>query len=226
MLLVTLIVRIAVVSLLAIMVVRYHRFRDLLIHERRGWPMKFFFAFSLRPAPDGGRGGAPAPPLQRSRHHAGGRVPGRTGHRPVGRGAGRGHAGHARDHRQGMGGPALRHRLRLRGRRHPGGLSQGSDLAFLAVRASATCTATSGGSSAASRSTGRSSCWRPRSALLLLQLAIGHRWPTRIYALDPDGPVPDGDGLSRDDSLHRRRRSRSGTTRASSTGSASRRSSS
>lgn len=46
-LLVTLIVRIAVVSLLAVMVVRYHRFRDLLIHERRGWPMKFFFALSL-----------------------------------------------------------------------------------------------------------------------------------------------------------------------------------
>ena len=46
-LLVTLIVRIAAVSLLAIMVVRYHRFRDLLIHERRGWPMKFFFAFTF-----------------------------------------------------------------------------------------------------------------------------------------------------------------------------------
>jgi two-component system LytT family sensor kinase len=46
-LLVTLIVRIAVMSLLAIMLVRYHRFRDLLIHERRGWPMKFFFALSL-----------------------------------------------------------------------------------------------------------------------------------------------------------------------------------
>lgn len=44
---VTLIVRIAVVSLLAIMLVRYHRFRDLLIHERRGWPMKMFFAFAL-----------------------------------------------------------------------------------------------------------------------------------------------------------------------------------
>jgi two-component system, LytTR family, sensor kinase len=46
-LLVTLIVRVAVLSLLAIMLVRYHRFRDLLIHERRAWPMKFFFAFSL-----------------------------------------------------------------------------------------------------------------------------------------------------------------------------------
>jgi two-component system LytT family sensor kinase len=44
---VTLIVRIAAVSLLAVMVVRYHRFRDLLIHERRGWPMKFFFAFTF-----------------------------------------------------------------------------------------------------------------------------------------------------------------------------------
>ena len=44
---VTLIVRIAVVSVLATMLVRYHRFRDLLIYERRGWPMKFFFAFGL-----------------------------------------------------------------------------------------------------------------------------------------------------------------------------------
>jgi len=44
---VTLIVRIAVVSVLATMLVRYHRFRDLLIHERRGWPMKLFFAFGL-----------------------------------------------------------------------------------------------------------------------------------------------------------------------------------
>jgi two-component system LytT family sensor kinase len=44
---VTLIVRIAVVSVLATMLVRYHRFRDLLIDERRGWPMKLFFAFGL-----------------------------------------------------------------------------------------------------------------------------------------------------------------------------------
>ena len=43
----TLIVRIAVMTLLAIMLVRYHRFRDLLIHERRGWPMKTFFAVGL-----------------------------------------------------------------------------------------------------------------------------------------------------------------------------------
>jgi two-component system, LytTR family, sensor kinase len=44
---VTLIVRIVLVSLLAIMLVRYHRFRDLLIHERRGWPMKAFLAIGL-----------------------------------------------------------------------------------------------------------------------------------------------------------------------------------
>jgi two-component system, LytTR family, sensor kinase len=33
--------------LVTLIVVRYHRFRDLLIHEHRGWPMKFFFALSL-----------------------------------------------------------------------------------------------------------------------------------------------------------------------------------
>lgn len=46
-LLVTLIVKIAVMAVLATMLVRYHRFRDLLISERRDWPMRAFFAFGL-----------------------------------------------------------------------------------------------------------------------------------------------------------------------------------
>ena len=46
-LLVTLIVKIAVMTVLATMLVRYHRFRDLLISERRAWPMRLFFAFGL-----------------------------------------------------------------------------------------------------------------------------------------------------------------------------------
>lgn len=46
-LLVTLIVKIAVMAVLATMLVRYHRFRDLLISERRAWPMRAFFAFGL-----------------------------------------------------------------------------------------------------------------------------------------------------------------------------------
>ncbi len=44
---VTLVLRIALMSLLAVMLVRYHRFRDLLIHEHRGWPMRTFFAVGL-----------------------------------------------------------------------------------------------------------------------------------------------------------------------------------
>jgi len=46
-LLVTLIVKIAVMVVLATMLVRYHRFRNLLISERRPWPMRLFFAFGL-----------------------------------------------------------------------------------------------------------------------------------------------------------------------------------
>jgi len=44
---VTLVFRMLLMSLLAVMLVRYHRFRDLLIHEHRGWPMKTFFAVGL-----------------------------------------------------------------------------------------------------------------------------------------------------------------------------------
>lgn len=46
-LLVTLIVKVAIVVILTTMLVRYHRFRDLLTSERRAWPMRAFFAFGL-----------------------------------------------------------------------------------------------------------------------------------------------------------------------------------
>ena len=46
-LLTTLIVRVAIVAVLATMLVRYHRFRDLLISERREWAAKLSFAVGL-----------------------------------------------------------------------------------------------------------------------------------------------------------------------------------
>ncbi len=46
-LLTTLVVKIAVVALLATVLVRYHRFRKILLSERRAWPDRLIFALSL-----------------------------------------------------------------------------------------------------------------------------------------------------------------------------------
>jgi two-component system LytT family sensor kinase len=46
-LLITLVVKVAVILLLAITLVRYHRFRDILIHERRTWQTRLVFVVSL-----------------------------------------------------------------------------------------------------------------------------------------------------------------------------------
>jgi two-component system LytT family sensor kinase len=43
----TLVVKIAVMALLSIMLVRYHRFRKILLSERRAWPDRLIFALSL-----------------------------------------------------------------------------------------------------------------------------------------------------------------------------------
>lgn len=43
----TLVVKIAVIAVLAIVLVRYHRFRKILLSERRAWPDRLIFAFSL-----------------------------------------------------------------------------------------------------------------------------------------------------------------------------------
>jgi two-component system LytT family sensor kinase len=46
-LLTTLVVKITIVAALATILVRYHRFRHILISERRAWPQRLLFAFSL-----------------------------------------------------------------------------------------------------------------------------------------------------------------------------------
>src|ERR687888_282473 len=46
-LLTTLVVKLAAMAALATMLVRYRRFRHILIFERRGWPDRFTFALSL-----------------------------------------------------------------------------------------------------------------------------------------------------------------------------------
>lgn len=46
-LLTTLVVKITIVAALATLLVRYHRFRHILISERRAWPERLLFAFSL-----------------------------------------------------------------------------------------------------------------------------------------------------------------------------------
>ena len=46
-LLTTLVVRLAVVALVAIVLVRYHRFRAILLTERRAWPERLVFTLSL-----------------------------------------------------------------------------------------------------------------------------------------------------------------------------------
>src|SRR5256712_2277375 len=46
-LLTTLVVKLAVVAALAAMLVRYRRFRHILIFERRAWPDRLVFALSL-----------------------------------------------------------------------------------------------------------------------------------------------------------------------------------
>ncbi|MCK7523828.1 MAG: histidine kinase [Ignavibacteriales bacterium] len=78
----------------------------------------------------------------------------------------------------------------------------------------------------ASRSTGRSCSWRRPIALRVAAAgdpATGGR-PGIVRRSTPSNAVPDGDGLPRRRSCASRPRSRSGTTPASSTGSASRRS--
>ena len=71
---------------------------------------------------------------------------------------------------------ALRGRLRLCRRRPARALPEGSDLALLAVLLHRPATATSGGSSAASRSTGSCILLAAPIALELLRQALGHRF--------------------------------------------------
>src|SRR6202171_3662864 len=65
-LLTTLVVKLAVVAALATMLVRYRRFRHILIFERRDWPDRLVFAPRLG-VPLSARGGARPPPQDKAR---------------------------------------------------------------------------------------------------------------------------------------------------------------
>ena len=163
-LLTTLMVKLAVVAVLATMLVRFPWFRHILLTEKRDWPERLIFAASLGipltagvvarlllnyDAADLTLAGAFLAGLLAGPYA--GAIVGVDGRHP------------AADRRR-MDRAAVRRRLRLRRRRPARDLSEGSDLALLAVRSSPTCTATSGAWCAASRSTGRSCCCSRRSA--------------------------------------------------------------
>ena len=88
-LLLTLLVKLAVMAVLATMLASYRRFRHILIFERRGWLDRLVFTLVARPAAHRRRH-LPVPlELLRRRPHARGRVPRRAHRRPVHRRAGR-----------------------------------------------------------------------------------------------------------------------------------------
>ena len=133
-LLTTLLVKLAVVAALATMLARYHRFRHILIFERRALARPAGLRLQPRHSADGRRRRAAAPQLQRRRPDARGRVSRRPHRRPVRRRHRRrdGRGAAARQRRVGR--AAVRGRLRIRGRRPPRAVPEGSDLALLAVR--------------------------------------------------------------------------------------------
>ena len=82
-LLTTLIVKLAVMAVLATMLARYRRFRHILIFERRGWIDRLVFTLAIGLPLMAGVAVAAAPQLQRRRPDARGRVPRRADRRPV-----------------------------------------------------------------------------------------------------------------------------------------------
>ena len=82
-LLITLVVKLAVVAMLATMLVRFPWFRRILLTEKRDWPERLVFAagFGVPLTPASLR--ASPPQLRRRRPHALRRVPGRTHRRPL-----------------------------------------------------------------------------------------------------------------------------------------------
>ena len=116
------------------MLVRYRRFRHILIFERRAWPDRLAFALSL---------GIPlaAGVVARLLLHYDaadltleGIVPRRADRRPVCGRHGRRPGRHPAARRRRVHRAALRHRLRVRGRRPARALPERGDLALLAVR--------------------------------------------------------------------------------------------
>src|SRR5262245_12976822 len=140
-LLTTLVFKLAVMASLATMLVRYRRFRHILIFERRALPDRMTFALAL---------GIPlatgvvarlllnynAADLQLQRPRAPARRVGsrRAVRRSVRRRDRRPDGRHSAARYRRMGRASLCRRLRLRRRRPSRALSEGSDLALLAVR--------------------------------------------------------------------------------------------
>ena len=155
------------------MLVRFHRFRRILLTEQRDWPERLVFAARPRHSADRRRRRAPAPQLQRRRPDARRRVPRRPHRRPLRRRARRRDVGVPAALRRRVRRAALRGRLRLRRRRPARDLPEGRHLALLAVLLHQRCTAASGGWSARSRSTGRSSWSLAPIGLELIRQAIG-----------------------------------------------------
>ena len=225
-LLTTLVVKLAVMAALATMLVRYRRFRHILIFERRDWPDRLVFALALGVPLAVRRRGAAAAQLLRRRPQSRRRVPRRAHRRTVRRRDRRRHGRPAaalqrRDHRAAVcrsaaASPAADSASSAP--RKPSGTSRRSS--------SRACTGAPGGWCAASRSTGRWCCCSRRS-----------RWRCSARRSAPAGASTsasstcrrsshlDADGGSAGHGARASpRRSRSGTTPASSTACRSRRS--
>ena len=162
-LLTTLVVKLVATAALATMLVRYRRFRHILIFERRAWPDRLTFALSLgipltagvvarlllgydaAGSDDGGlvSRGADRRSLRRRDRRRDGRCAA-AGQRRVGR-------------------AALRRRLRLRGRRPARAVPEGGHLALLALHFSERAAPRRGGWCDRWRWTGRSCCCSRRS---------------------------------------------------------------
>ena len=133
-LLTTLVVKLAVMAALATMLVRYRRFRHILIFERRDWPDRLTFVLFFGVPLAAGVSRAAPPELQGRRPQPRRRVPDRPHRRPLRRRGGRGARGRAAARQRRMDRPALRDRLRLRRRRPARAVPEGGHLALLAVR--------------------------------------------------------------------------------------------
>ena len=134
-LLTTLVVKLAVMAALATMLVRYRRFRHILIFERRDWPDRLTSSCSLFGIPLAAGVVArlllnyKAADLTLEGAFLAGLIAGPYAGAIVGADGRPAAARQRRVHR-----PAVRHRLRLRRRRPARAVPEGSDLALLAVR--------------------------------------------------------------------------------------------
>ncbi len=226
-LLTTLMVKLAVVAVLATMLVRFPWFRRILLTEKRDWPERLIFAASLGVPLTAGVVARLLLNYDAADLTLAGRVPRRAARRPVRR----------RDRRRrwsasrrliagewialpfaigcGFAGGGLREICPKEAIWHFSPLFfTGPAPQRLAAGARV------------SRSTGSSSCWPRRSGSRSSAQALGHRFGTnaRLFYLAP----PNARGCARSSSSRRccasRSRSRSGTARGSSTGCRSRKS--